>query len=296
MRFSGHDTFHCREHWILKGIQFVKENGEPSSFSAKLAPVQLGVGKNMVKSIQYWLRAFNILCFYQNTYKLSDFVDYIFTQNFDKYLEHPSSLWLLHYNLCFRKYASLYSLIFNDFFRDRLTSEFSENQVLNFVHRKLIEEGVKPKPSDNTLKTDFKVFVKTYLSPKKNIKTIEDDFGAPLIGLYLLEETNGFNDYKQPIYRLNRGDQNDLCPYIFAYCLIESFWKENTVSLNDIFFTIGGIFCLNQTGFEAKVKHLCHLDSRFVLKQDAGLKQLQIKGNQEEIKRDLITKAYLEDA
>ena len=295
MRFSGHDTFHCREHWILKGIHYVKENGD--CFKAEKAPVELGVGKNMVRSIQYWLRAFNILS-YSDDNQFSEFAELLFLKedSFDEYLEHPSSLWLLHYNLCFRTYASLYKLIFTDFFGDRLALEFSEDQILNFIHRKLIEGGVKSKPSDNTLRTDFKVFVKTYVSPKKNIKTIEDDFDAPLIGLYLLEETNRFNDYKQPIYRLNIGDQNDLCPYIFAYCLIESFWNENTIDLNNIFFTIGGIFCLTQMGFDSKVEHLCHLDNRFVLKKDAGLKLLQIKGNQEEIKRDLITKSYAQDA
>ena len=24
LRFSGHDTFHCKEQWILKGLQLIK--------------------------------------------------------------------------------------------------------------------------------------------------------------------------------------------------------------------------------------------------------------------------------
>jgi hypothetical protein len=53
--FSGHDTFQCRHLWLKKGYDFVK-NGK--SFAAEDAGVEMGVGKNMVTSIRYWLRAF----------------------------------------------------------------------------------------------------------------------------------------------------------------------------------------------------------------------------------------------
>lgn len=55
--FQGHDTFLCRTSWLKKGYDFVQEAG---GFNDADAVVRLGVGKNMVTSIRYWLRAFGL--------------------------------------------------------------------------------------------------------------------------------------------------------------------------------------------------------------------------------------------
>ena len=53
--FSGHDSFQCRHLWLKKGFDFVKSG---KSFSDEDAVVILGVGKNMVNSIRFWMKAF----------------------------------------------------------------------------------------------------------------------------------------------------------------------------------------------------------------------------------------------
>lgn len=58
LTFSGHDTFHCRHLWLKKGYEFVKAGNK---FSDEDAVVKLGVGKNMVSAINYWLKAFGII-------------------------------------------------------------------------------------------------------------------------------------------------------------------------------------------------------------------------------------------
>jgi hypothetical protein len=50
LSFSGHETFHCKTHWLKKGYDFVKNGG---NFNNPDAVVNLGVGKNMVTSIYY---------------------------------------------------------------------------------------------------------------------------------------------------------------------------------------------------------------------------------------------------
>jgi len=55
--FQGHDTFLCRTSWLKKGYDFI-ERGR--GFTDADAVVQLGVGKNMVTAIRYWLRAFGL--------------------------------------------------------------------------------------------------------------------------------------------------------------------------------------------------------------------------------------------
>lgn len=58
LTFSGHDSFHCRQLWLKKGYDFIEEG---YSFNDDYAVVQLGVGKNMVSSIRFWLKAFKTI-------------------------------------------------------------------------------------------------------------------------------------------------------------------------------------------------------------------------------------------
>jgi epsilon-lactone hydrolase len=54
MKFSGHETFACRYAWLPKALQAVESN--PRIFSDEdQAMVELGVGKNMVRSIRFWV-------------------------------------------------------------------------------------------------------------------------------------------------------------------------------------------------------------------------------------------------
>ena len=56
--FSGHETFQCKNMWLKKGYDFVKAG---KSFNDDTAVVDLGVGKNMVASIKFWLKSFGII-------------------------------------------------------------------------------------------------------------------------------------------------------------------------------------------------------------------------------------------
>ena len=57
-RFSGHETFHCRHFWLKKGFDYASQS---TVFKSPDSPAVLGVGKNMVKSIEHWLRAFGLI-------------------------------------------------------------------------------------------------------------------------------------------------------------------------------------------------------------------------------------------
>ena len=56
--FSGHDSFQCKDLWLKKGYDFVVEK---KVFTESSSVVYLGVGRNMVSSIRYWLRSFGII-------------------------------------------------------------------------------------------------------------------------------------------------------------------------------------------------------------------------------------------
>ena len=91
--FARHETFHPRFGWLKKGFDLVvKDSG---IFQRENAPVLLGVGKNMVRSIRYWCKTFKVI----EEDRASEFGRKLFaTEGWDSFLEDPASLWLLHWN------------------------------------------------------------------------------------------------------------------------------------------------------------------------------------------------------
>ena len=55
---TGHETFQCRNLWLKKGYDFIKSG---KKFKDLDSVVFLGVGKNMVSSIRFWMRSFDII-------------------------------------------------------------------------------------------------------------------------------------------------------------------------------------------------------------------------------------------
>lgn len=292
MHFSGHDTFHCKEQWLLKGLQFIDNQDIENPFRSVEAINALGVGKNMVRSIHYWLKSFALIDEDDTTtfYSTQLFQN---TKGGDPYLENPATLFILQYLLTSKEYASIYSLVFRDFFRNKANQEFTELQITTYIKRVLTELDIK-KFNDNTIRSDFKVFIRTYVPPKKNLKTIEDDFSAPLLDLKLISDTGRKNDLNQPVYRINKIVRPELSEFAFAFCVLDFFEDEVAIDFTDIANNIGSFLCLNNEGLEEVLGRLCHSDKRFVFKSDAGVKQLQLKQNDLYLKEEMLNKIYSE--
>jgi hypothetical protein len=101
----------------------------------------------------------------------------------DPYLEDIGTQYLLHYNLIRNSsFASIYKLTFQDFRRTRIDSEFTEDQLFDYISKLLIREGEAF--SEKSIKNDIRVFIRTYYcGSKRGSKSIEDDFASVLIGL-----------------------------------------------------------------------------------------------------------------
>jgi len=215
MPFSGHETFYCRHFWLKKGYDYTKAG---KSFTAKTAVIDLGVGKNMVSSIRFWLRAFGLIQHNKTTQseELTQFAQLIFDDEvaYDPYLEDIGTLWLLHYFLVTTERASIYSLVFNQFRKERI--EFTKAHLNNFLHRVYYEKH-NTEANEGTIKRDVGVFVRNYLRP--NIKSeakpnIEDAFSVLLIELNLLKEIERIGD-KSKWYKIESSDRDNLPIDIF---------------------------------------------------------------------------------
>src|SRR5512146_2733424 len=103
VRYSGHESFPCRYAWLPKALVAIQ--AEPEIFSdEENAMAKLGVGKNMVRSIRFWVEATGMA----QPSKSSGLVPTelgltIFgPDGLDPFLEDIQTLWLIHWKLCTR--------------------------------------------------------------------------------------------------------------------------------------------------------------------------------------------------
>jgi hypothetical protein len=268
-RFSGHETFHCRHFWLKKGFDFIDQGLE---FNDPQAVVNLGVGKNMVSSIQHWLNSFGLI---ENN-DLSEFSKRIFNNDgYDPYLENNGSLWLLHYYLLKKDYASLYRLTFLDFRKTRISSEFSEEQLNDFILKLSIRNGFKI--SSKTIENDVKVLIRNYVPLyKKGSKSLEDDFSSLLINLDLITKINNSFINGEQEFRFLYNTKPNLPSRLLLYAITDTFEEQMSIAVNDIQMEVSDSFLCNREGTESKLQELQEL-GYIVYKDDAGRKEIQIK-------------------
>ena len=269
LRFAGHETFHCKHFWLKKGYDFTSER---NSFKENDAVVKLGVGKNMVSSIQFWMNAFGI---YEED-EISEFGNNIFNNDgFDSFLEDEGSLWLLHYKLLSKNYSSIYKLAFINFRKTRISSEFTSKQLEDFISKLLISEGVSF--SQKSIENDVKVFIRNYVSLyKKGAKSLEDDFSSLLINLDIISIVPDSHIEGLQVFKLLYNAKENLPSEVLLFSILDSFDGEMSIAVNDIQNEISDLFLCNREGTEAKLIEL--QDKGYIVyKDDSGRKEIQIK-------------------
>ena len=259
--FSGHESFVCKSLWRKKGYDFAHAGLD---YNAPEAVVHLGVGKNMVASIRYWMKAFGMS---QNDC-LTDIAKYILDTDTgkDPYIEDLATLWLLHFLLVSTGEATLYNVLFTQLQRERKV--FDRQHVVNFVKRIMTEDGKQNLFNENTVKKDIGTLLLGYVLPQK-AKAL-DDYSALLIDLDLIRmDADGKN------YLFNIEGKRQIPWQIVLYAIITLKGKDNTVSY-DLLQEVGLMFCMN----DMEVIEMCkiieahHIDDvRY--SDTAGIRQLQ---------------------
>ena len=267
--FSGHDSFQCRQLWLKKGYDYVKEG---KNFNDEDAVVQLGVGKNMVSSIRFWLKAFNII---DNKDIPTEFGKLLFDNKngYDPFLEDEASLWLLHYQLVKNGFASIYSIIFNEFRKEKLF--FNKETFVNYVKR-IGESNPDLNFNENTISKDFIVFANLYKSDPES-KDVEDSFSGILSEIELLKTTG---KGKSEQFFIENSERDNLPEAIVLYSILDNPNYGNSISLNSLEFDLnspGSIFALNRSGLINKISDIVDDFKDITFTDQAGIKELQFK-------------------
>ncbi len=275
--FSGHETFHCKGLWLKKGYDYVEKEGK----FVDQACIDLGVGRNMVSSIRFWLKAFDIID--TKNEKSTAIANLLFDENNgkDKYLEDETSLWLLHYHLVVNDFSSIYSIIFNEF--RKLKPEFSKENFIKYV------EGVDSGLNKNTIAKDFSVFLRTYYS--KNEKDIEDSFSGILSDLELVQEIKKDNSTK---YIIQNNKQEIIPLELILFIILENKDYGKSISFKNLyndFNSVGNIFAFSKEQLEKKLILISEKYKDIIYSNDSGIKELQFK-NEKPNSFDIITEYY----
>ena len=267
--FSGHDSFQCRQLWLKKGFDYVQEG---KNFNDEDAVVQLGVGKNMVSSIRFWLKAFNII---DNKDIPTVFGKRLFDDEtgYDPFLEDDASLWLLHYQLVKNGFASIYSIIFNEFRKEKLF--FNKETFVNYVKR-IGESNPDLNFNENTVAKDFIVFANLYKSDPES-KDVEDSFSGILSEIELLKTTGKGKDEQ---FFIENSERDNLSETIVLYSILDNPNYGNSISLNSLEFDLdspGSIFALNRSSLMNKISDIVNDFKDIIFTDQAGIKELQFK-------------------
>ena len=262
--FSGHESFPCKSLWLKKGYDFVVAGND---FNSAEAVIGLGVGKNMVASIRFWLKAFGIT---END-QLTWLGNYIFgeSKGKDKYLEDIATLWLLHFNLVFSEEATLYKMFFCGVQRER--SHFEREQVLTYVKLRMVEAGKMTLFNENTVKKDIGVLLQNYTLPRK--PQSNEDYSSLLIDLDLIRQSSEGKGYY-----FNVDGKRKVTKEIFLYGLLKlkEVEGDNTIAFDTIQERIGLVFCMQDYETIEMLKQLANEYSQnFAYSDVAGIKQVQ---------------------
>ena len=239
-------------------------------FNTPDAVVALGVGKNMVASIRYWMKVFGL---YNGT-STTMLADYLFDNNTgrDIYLEDIASLQLLHFILVHGGEATLYPMIFCGLQRERIT--FDRDQALSFVALRMAEGGRQKLFNANTVRKDIAVLLQNYSLPRKSLSN--EDFSSLMIDLDLIRQSG-----EDKGYYFNQGGKRKVEPVVFLYALLtlQTESGDNTIPFENIQDNIGLVFCMNEVETVCMLRNLSEKYPAVLSYSDvAGIRQIQFIG------------------
>ena len=262
--FSGHESFPCKTLWLKKGYDFVVQGKD---FNSPEAVIDLGVGKNMVASIRYWLRVIGVCENDQPTW----LGNYLFNNEHGKdvYIEDLATLWLLHFHLVFNQNATLYNLFFCNFQKGH--DQFGRDQVVTYIKLDMIEANKQTLFNENTVKKDVGVLIQNYALPRKSLSN--EDYSSLFIDLDLVRQNSEGKGYY-----FNIDGKRKVTKEVFMYALLKLKEKEgdNTLSYDCIQDSVGLAFCMQDGETIGMLKQLAKDYSKYMSYSDnAGIRMVQ---------------------
>lgn len=180
-RFSGHESFVCRYGWLPKIYNAIGRDPLLLKDDAK-AIHTLGIGRNMVKSLQFWAEATGVIVNDgADGHAHGALGDLLFGHDgWDPHLESLESLWLIHWRLSTSAGLAAWSEV------------FGEGRLIRFDRQRLISALTQRGASlarplaSSTLEQHTSIFIQSYHQSERGS---DDTSWCPLQNLGLLKAT-----------------------------------------------------------------------------------------------------------
>lgn len=217
--FARHETFHPRYGWFRKA--YVHGGLDPHVFGRDDAPVVLGVGKNMVRSIRFWGLAAKVIVEDPESPGRSPVLvptrigHALFGKDgWDAYMEDPGTLWLLHWLLLAPpSRLPVWWLAFNEVHAVEFTDE--DLAVAVEMHLEAASEWADPHP--RSVQKDISALLRTYAPVERSGRSALDDLlDCPMRELGLIARSPATSNY-----RFSIGSKPTLPPEVVAYACLD---------------------------------------------------------------------------
>ena len=245
-------------------------------FTRDDATVTLGVGKNMVASIRYWLQAARVARRdpRTNTLKPTMIAEIVFGDSGDPYLEDEGTIWLLHWLLATNPVgATAIYWFFNHFHKVAFTTAEVVAALTDYAKRDLAA-----RTSATTLKSDAQLVLRMYSRTTGNTRiTLEDTLDSPLAMLDLQERLDTRS------WRAVPTERPGLPLDVFAFAIAELFEHRSAsqLAITDLMYSAhqhcapGAVFRMTEDSLVGKLEALCGKYPRSLrLDRTAGIFQL----------------------
>lgn len=179
-RLKLNESFSLRQGWLQKGINIVKDNA--SAFKGTEAPIIFGMGSNMVKSLKYYLKEFSLIEDKKaGEVVLSEIGESIY--KYDRFLEDPFSLFILHINSLVNKYINT---VVYFYFNTLSFSSATKEGIIESIKTSLenLNTDVKPQMLNN----DVSVLFRNYIETESDENPEENAYVSPLSSLALIKK------------------------------------------------------------------------------------------------------------
>ena len=277
-QFSGHETFPLRYGWLKKAFDRVEETEEKGENRAACwdedAIARFGVGKNMVASMRHWAKAAGVVKEpASNSVRTTELGRLLFgPTGLDPYMEHPATLWLMHWQLAAREEKTTWFWAFNHY--PAIT--FERESLVKKLDR-LAKDRNWSRVANSTIKKDVACFIRTYVARPPSGKTGHDDaLESPLTELGLIKAVG-----KKDGFRFVRGAKTTLGDGVFT-CALVDFWlrysNAATLSFESIAHAPGGpgrVFLFDENDVADRLAALDDVTGGALRwSESAGLKQV----------------------
>ena len=280
-QFSGHETFPLRYGWLKKAFDRVAgAERRPVTVNdcwGDDAIARFGVGKNMVASMRHWAKAAGVIEEVQESYWTSVRTTALGRllcgpQGIDPYLEHPATLWLIHWRLAAREERTTWFWAFNHY----PFVTFERDSLIRRLGRLALDRRWS-RASRSTIRNDVACFLRTYVARQPSGRaTAEDALESPLTELGLvrpLGRKDGFCFVRGPKPSLGNG--------VFIHALLD-FWSRYSAAAALSFEVIahapggpGRAFLFDEDDVAERLANLDELtDGALRWSETAGLRQV----------------------